>query len=301
MSIKYNIKTAGPNLTSGEIQEIPFAKLTPTAVEYTENGEYTVNPPTGYDGLSTVSVTVDVPSPTLGTTTVDPTTSQQVITAASGTGFDTITVNAVTAAIDSNITAGNIKKDVEILGVTGTYAPSLGTLSATANATYSASAAGLDGFDTVTVNVQPNLTSVTAGYTANGNYTINVPTGYDGMTAVEVEVNVSGSQWESEIRAYNKMFSRYTGTGAELTGFVGSTLATSDSDMFNTCANITTVPNFHTESVTDMSQMFQYCSSLTTIPAFDTSKVTFMSYMFMGCVPVSTKLNTIIIAIPIII
>lgn len=27
----------------------------------------------------------------------------------------------VTAAIDSNIVAGNIKKDVEILGVTGTY------------------------------------------------------------------------------------------------------------------------------------------------------------------------------------
>ena len=27
----------------------------------------------------------------------------------------------ITAAVDSNIVAGNIKKDVEILGVTGTY------------------------------------------------------------------------------------------------------------------------------------------------------------------------------------
>ena len=33
----------------------------------------------------------------------------------------------VTAAIDSNIVAGNIKKDVEILGVTGTYEGSGGS------------------------------------------------------------------------------------------------------------------------------------------------------------------------------
>lgn len=37
----------------------------------------------------------------------------------------------VTAAIDSNIVAGNIKKDVEILGVTGTYEGSGGGASAT--------------------------------------------------------------------------------------------------------------------------------------------------------------------------
>lgn len=54
--------------------------------------------------------------------TVTPTTSSQSITADAGyTGLGTVTVNAVTSAIDANITAGNIKKDVEILGVTGTY------------------------------------------------------------------------------------------------------------------------------------------------------------------------------------
>lgn len=54
--------------------------------------------------------------------TVTPTTSKQVKTP--GTGKNAITkctINAVTAAIDPNITAGNIKKDVTILGVTGTY------------------------------------------------------------------------------------------------------------------------------------------------------------------------------------
>lgn len=53
---------------------------------------------------------------------VTPSTSAQTITAPSGTdGYSPVNVDAVTAAIDSNITAGNIKKDVQILGVTGTY------------------------------------------------------------------------------------------------------------------------------------------------------------------------------------
>lgn len=54
--------------------------------------------------------------------TITPTTSSQEVTADSGyTGLGTVTVSAVTAAIDANIVAENIKKDVTILGVTGTY------------------------------------------------------------------------------------------------------------------------------------------------------------------------------------
>ena len=36
-------------------------------------------------------------------------------------GLGTVTVSAVTAAIDENIAAGNIKSGVTILGVAGTY------------------------------------------------------------------------------------------------------------------------------------------------------------------------------------
>lgn len=50
-----------------------------------------------------------------------PTTSEQEITASSGKTLRKVTIAAVTAAIDSNITAENIKDGVEILGVTGTY------------------------------------------------------------------------------------------------------------------------------------------------------------------------------------
>lgn len=61
-------------------------------------------------------------TPVLQDKTVTPTTSKQTITADEGKdGLGTVTVSAVTAAIDANIVAGNIKDGVTILGVTGTY------------------------------------------------------------------------------------------------------------------------------------------------------------------------------------
>lgn len=53
--------------------------------------------------------------------TITPTTSDQSVTADEGKVLGTVTVKGVTAAIDANIVAGNIKKDVVILGVTGSY------------------------------------------------------------------------------------------------------------------------------------------------------------------------------------
>ena len=65
-------------------------------------------------------------APSLQSKSVSPSTSQQTV--------HTVTVAAVTAAIDADIVAGNIKKDVNILGVVGTYEGSGGgsTLTPTA-------------------------------------------------------------------------------------------------------------------------------------------------------------------------
>lgn len=59
-------------------------------------------------------------TPTLVTANVTPTTSAQTITPNEGEAFNKIEVSAVTATIDSDIQPENIKKDIDILGVTGT-------------------------------------------------------------------------------------------------------------------------------------------------------------------------------------
>ena len=62
-------------------------------------------------------------APSLQDRTITPSTSKQTVkkTSDSYYGLGTVTVNAVTAAIDANIVAGNIKSGVTILGVEGTY------------------------------------------------------------------------------------------------------------------------------------------------------------------------------------
>lgn len=56
------------------------------------------------------------------TTEITATTSEQTIEPTEGkNGFTSITVNPVTASIDANIIAENIKSGVTILGVEGTY------------------------------------------------------------------------------------------------------------------------------------------------------------------------------------
>lgn len=68
------------------------------------------------DGLSSVTVNPY----TLDSKTVDASTVSQTVNS-SADGLSAVTVNAVTSSIDSNIQAGNIKRNITILGVTGTF------------------------------------------------------------------------------------------------------------------------------------------------------------------------------------
>lgn len=73
------------------------------------------------EAIANIAAVGSAIAPTKQNKTVTPTTSKQNITADSGKVLEKVTVNAVTAAIDENIVAGNIKSGVTILGVEGTY------------------------------------------------------------------------------------------------------------------------------------------------------------------------------------
>lgn len=94
--------------------------LNAIAAKYEGEDDATLNP----EAIANIAAVAEnlTPAPTLEDKTVTPTTAQQTITAGDGyDGLGTVTVSAVTAAIDANIVAGNIKDGVTILGVTGTY------------------------------------------------------------------------------------------------------------------------------------------------------------------------------------
>ena len=88
---------------------------------------------------------------TTETLLITPTTTTQIKTPTMD-GYSKVTVNPVTADIDANITAGNILKDVTILGVTGTAIEANETTrNITANGTYDAP---YTGFSQVVVDVK---------------------------------------------------------------------------------------------------------------------------------------------------
>lgn len=104
--------------------------------------------------------------------TVTPTTQTQTITADTGYELAQVTVEGVTSAIDNNIQQGNIKKDISILGVTGTYEPTLQTKSIT--------------------------------ITQNGDTIVTPDSGYDGLQQVNITTNVGGPEFNtlSDIQNY---------------------------------------------------------------------------------------------------
>lgn len=182
------------------------------------------------DGLSSVTVNPYV----LDTKTVNPSTNSQTVTSDED-GLSSVTVNAVTAAIDPDIVTSNIKKDVDILGVVGTFEG--GTLqSKTVDSSTSSQTITPDGAnyglssvtvnpyteetvsDTITQNGQYTYTAQNADtlsevtidvsvadipaviqtksvtYTQNGEYTVTKDAGYDGMSSVDISVNIAVPQ-----------------------------------------------------------------------------------------------------------
>ena len=94
--------TLGAQLISDGLA-VAFTLITPTGTKtITENGE-------NIDVTAYAKATVNVPNPSTGKVEI------------TGTAEVDVTNYAAAQVVDANLIAGNIKKDVTILGVTGTY------------------------------------------------------------------------------------------------------------------------------------------------------------------------------------
>ena len=165
----------------------------------------TVQPQTGYDALS--QVTVNAPANLLAQNirkdvniagvigtyeATAPTMRLQQKTATPGTSSQTVTPDAgydglsqVTVSGDTNLTASNIKKGVSIFGVSGTYDPQPSAQSRTVTPTYFPYTvepqSGYDYLSSAVVNAPANLT---AGNIRKGVSIAGVTGTYEGASAM---------------------------------------------------------------------------------------------------------------------
>ena len=207
------------------------------------------------------------------TVSITPSTSAQTITPSSGhNGITEVNVAAVTSSIDSNIQAGNIKKDVSILGVTGTLNEGItptGELAITSNGTYNV----ID-YASANVNV-PEKQLGTKTITENGIYKAT-DDNLDGYS--EVEVATTGvdiyDYFSNTQNDYNYTSGKLLLQYIKKVPPLNISNRTRLSDMFAQMNNLLSIEEIDTSNVTSMYGMFRECENLITIPALNAEKVT---------------------------
>jgi len=137
-------------------------------------------------------------APVIEELNVTPSTSAQTITAPQGTdGYSPVKVSAVTSSIDANISAGNIKSGVSILGVSGNVVELNGT---TTSVTPTTSAQTITPTSPVNGFTEVNVSAVTSAIDANiiaeniksGVTILNVLGSYQGSGGTDEYANVIG-------------------------------------------------------------------------------------------------------------
>ena len=169
-------------------------ELVPETITVSANTQLQTFTPSTGNGFTEVKVNAI----TLQDKTVTPTNSQQTVYHDSNyTGLNSVTVKAVDASADSNIKAENIKENVSILGVTGTFAGKKIDSYKTATPTTSYQTIRPDeGFDGISyVNVNPVTYNIDSNIkAANIKKDVNILgiTGtYEGVERVYETLNVT--------------------------------------------------------------------------------------------------------------
>ncbi len=243
-------------------------------ITITENGVYTAS--AGYTGIGTATVNVPQPEPVIESINITPTTSEQTITASGGTdGYSPITVSAVTSSIDTNITAGNIKEGVSILGVEGGLKPApVYYIEKTVDANGKAQ--------------QGSYLMDFRQFTDVDNYVFAYA--YAGNTNISGAIDLSSLTTVSGNDGCNGMFYGCTGlTSVDLSALTTVSGSSGCSNMFLGCAGLTSINLSNLTTVSGQSacrDMFFSCTGLTSV---DLSALTTVrgnygcSEMFYGC------------------
>lgn len=217
------------------------------SVMITENGSQTITPASGKDGLSSVAITVNVPTEAnLQSKSVSPTTSEQEITPDSGfDGLSKVTVagvpldaeigvtpgtsdivlnpsgsniglSKVTVFGDANLIPGNIRSGISLFDVEGTYSPSFQLQSK--NATPSGSEqtitadTGYDGLSQVKIAaISLQAKSVTPSASQQE---ITPASGYNGLSKVTVagDADLIASNIKKDVNIFG-VIGTYEGSG----------------------------------------------------------------------------------------
>ena len=288
--------TAIGNITATPV--IASLSVTPTT------SAQTITAPSGTDGYSPISVSAVTSSidnnivagniksgvTILGvsgtvtalngdTLSVTPTTSAQTLTPTSPkNGYTQVSVSAVTSSIDANITADNIKKDVTILGVTGTYEGSGG--------------GGSSGKYQLLERIKDdnnNEIGTVSGFFKDANDTEYA------VVCLDAQYRVTNSAWAST-RATVTNLTEYSMNGAavDLIANTYTDTATSNCDKilaWCTAGGYTSAAVSHCRSksfviggttyygqLPNLCELFNICANRTAISNADTSKSSYSSY-----------------------
>ena len=213
--------------------------------------------------------------------------TNQVVTLA-----DKTYTNKITITRPFELIASNIKKGVEIAGITGTYEVVLNT------ETVETPLSMKDG-NQVILPSKPNYTLSEVTIVKPNTFTPeNIKAGVEIGGITGTYTGSGGNTLKNLLDATQScyyLFRNYKGTSIDdLITYNDTSNVTDMSYMFDKCSSLTTIPQLDTRNVISMFQIFYHCDSLTSIPLLDTSKVTNMSFMFQYCKKLSSipLLNT---------
>ena len=239
----------------------------------------TFTPTSGKNGITSITVT-----PKNRAITLTPSTSQQEKGLASSyldgySGYGKITVNPVTSSIDPNIVASNIKKDVVILGITGTYEGSGGVglpREVTPSGYYQMPSKNFS-------FVLPSNATDLGGYVLNSAFRSCYY-----VTSVDMSslTSITGSySMQNAFSSCNNL------TSVDLSNLTTISGISALSYAFYYCSNLTSVDLGSLTTGYGLDYTFQYCTKLTSVDmsSFNTEKVVSMSFLFDRC----SELNSV--------